>query len=93
MRNESHLGIGFQIWNGPQTWFWFVVNPHQNGGAIGTAASESEAVREACLSIEEISAQQRTASTARRVGDTNAWIIGALKNLERYLAGLNHATA
>src|SRR5258708_20143238 len=63
MRNENHLGIAFQIWSGPQTWFWFVVNPHQNGGAIGAAASEADARREPCLSIEELSAECQTAAT------------------------------
>jgi hypothetical protein len=51
MRN--HLGISFTVWNRRQTWFWLVPDQHGNGGAIGTAASEAEAVREACSSIEE----------------------------------------
>ena len=94
MRNENHLGIAFQIWSGPQTWFWFVVNPHQNGGAIGAAASEADALREACLSIEEISAEQRAAAMHRDV-DCMAPLIcwkGALENLNRFLAAFNHAT-
>ena len=94
MRNENHLGIAFQIWSGPQTWFWFVVNPHQNGGAIGAAASEADALREACRSIEEISAQLQTAATHRNV-DCMAPLIcwkGALENLNRFLAAFNHAT-
>jgi len=94
MRNENHLGIAFQIWSGPQTWFWFVVNPHQNGGAIGAAASEADALREACLSIEEISTQLRTAATHDK-NECAAPLIcwkGALKNLNRFLAAFNHAT-
>ena len=94
MRNENHLGIAFQIWSGPQTWFWFVVNPHQNGGAIGAAASEADALREACLSIEEISAQLQTAS-ARGTNDCAPSLIcwkGALENLDRFLAAFNRAT-
>src|SRR5258708_34883086 len=65
MRNENYLGVAFQIWSGPQTWFWFVVNPHQNGGAVGAAASGAGALREGCLSIEEISAPIQTAATHR----------------------------
>jgi len=94
MRNENHLGIAFQIWSGPQTWFWFVVNPHQNGGAIGAAASEADALREACLSIEEISAERQTAATYGK-DDCMAPLIcwkGALENLDRFLAAFNHAT-
>ena len=94
MRNENYLGVAFQIWSGPQTWFWFVVNPHQNGGAIGAAASEADALREACLSIEEISSQLQTAAIPRHV-DCMAPLIcwkGALENLNRFLAAFNHAT-
>ena len=93
MRNENYLGVAFQIWSGPQTWFWFVVNPHQNGGAIGAAASEADALREACLSIEEISAQVQTAT--HRKDDCVPTLIcwkGALENLNRFLAAFNHAT-
>ena len=94
MRNENHLGIAFQIWSGPQTWFWFVVNPHQNGGAIGAAASEADALREACLSIEEISAQLRPAATYRNDECMPSLICwkGALENLNRFLAAFNHAS-
>ena len=94
MRNENYLGVAFQIWSGPQTWFWFVVNPHQNGGAIGAAASEGDALREACLSIEEISSQRQTAANHRN-DDCMAPLIcwkGALDNLNRFLAAFNHAS-
>ena len=95
MRNENHLGIAFQIWSGPQTWFWFVVNPHRSGGAIGAAASEADAMREACLSIEEISAQQQAAATRDKNDCCMPPLIcwkGALENLDRFLAAFNHAT-
>lgn len=55
---RNHMGTGFEVWDGRQTWFWSVISPHRNGGAIGAAATEDEAVREACQSIEEIAAQQ-----------------------------------
>jgi hypothetical protein len=98
MRTHTHWGICFQVWNGPQTWFWFVVNPHRDGGAIGAAASEADAMREARLSIEEISAARASAS-CNRADDTNACVPplicwkGALNSLERYLACFNHAAA
>ena len=57
MRN--HLGTSFTVWKRRQTWFWLVVNQHDNGGTIGTAATENEAVSEACCSIEEMVAQHR----------------------------------
>ena len=52
-----HLGTGFEVWTGQQSWFWFVDNPRRNGGTVGAAANEAEAVRQARLSIEEMSAQ------------------------------------
>ncbi len=51
---KHHLGIGFEVWNNHQTWFWFVDNTNRNG-TIGAAASESDAIAEAHWSIEEIS--------------------------------------
>jgi hypothetical protein len=95
MRIHTHCGIGFQVWNGPQSWFWFVVNPHRDGGAIGAAASEADAMHEARMSIEEIWA---SASRAR-TGDTKACVPSAicwkaaLNDLERYLACFNPARA
>ncbi len=98
MRTHTHCGIGFQVWNGPQTWFWFVVNPNRDGGAIGAAASEADAMREARLSIEELSAERACTIPARlnckdaSMAPLICWK-GALNNLERYLACFNHAPA
>ena len=106
MRGHSHLGTHFEVWTAQQTWFWSLVNPHRNGGAIGAAASEAEAVREATLLIEAISGepisgQQRAGATSALVTGKNAsglplalcgWKVW-LTNLERYLACLNRETA
>jgi hypothetical protein len=51
---KHHLGIGFEVWNNQQSWFWYVDNTNRNG-TIGAAASESDAIAEAHSSIEEIS--------------------------------------
>jgi len=59
MRNRSYLGNGFEVWNRQRTWFWCVADPHHNGGTIGAAPTEVEAVREACALIEDMSAQYR----------------------------------
>ena len=56
MRN--HLGTSYTVWKRRQSWFWLVLGEHGNSGAIGTAATEAEAVREACSSIEEMAAQR-----------------------------------
>jgi hypothetical protein len=53
--NRDHLGIGFDVWSGQANWFWFVVNPRRDGrAAIGSAATEADAMREACVAIEEM---------------------------------------
>jgi hypothetical protein len=52
--SKHHLGIGFEVWNAQQSWFWFVENTNRNG-MIGAAATESDAIRDAQSSIEEIS--------------------------------------
>ena len=38
--SKHHLGIGFEVWNAQQSWFWFVDNTNRNG-MIGAAATES----------------------------------------------------
>ena len=52
--SRNHLGIGFEVWNAQQSWFWLVDNTNRNG-MIGAAATESAAIAEARSSIEEIS--------------------------------------
>ena len=69
---RSHLGTSFRVWNRRQTWFWLVLNQHRNGGTIGTATTEAEAVREACFSIEEMSAQPSSLSPLPVRTDGNA---------------------
>jgi hypothetical protein len=49
-----HLGIEFVIWSRESAWFWFIVNPRSKGGMIGATTNESQAMRDACLSIEKI---------------------------------------
>jgi hypothetical protein len=49
-----HLGIEFLIWSRQSAWFWFLVNPRSKGGMIGATTDESQAMCEACLSIEKL---------------------------------------
>jgi hypothetical protein len=60
---RNHLGRGFAVWTGELTWFWRVFNQHHNGGAVGAAATEAEAVGEACAAIEEMSAPSLRCTT------------------------------
>ncbi|MGB8683349.1 MAG: hypothetical protein WCD12_10735 [Candidatus Binatus sp.] len=79
--SKNHLGIGFEVWNAQQSWFWLVDNTNRNG-MIGAAATESDAIAEARSSIEEIS-------------DSNVrpgWEC-SLGKLARYLESVNDAPA
>jgi hypothetical protein len=78
--SKHHLGIGFEVWNAEQTWFWFVYNTNRSG-MIGAAITESDAIREAHSSIEEISN-----SDARRGWECS------LGKLARYLASVCDTT-
>jgi hypothetical protein len=51
--SKHHLGIGFEVWNAQQAWFWFVRNTNRDS-MIGAAASEASATRDARSSIEEL---------------------------------------
>jgi hypothetical protein len=68
---RSHLGTSFTVWNRQRTWFWLVRDQGHEGGTIGTAATEADAIRDACSSIEEMSAQlpSRSASPGPAVGN------------------------
>lgn|SRR5512146_934193 len=55
--NRDHLGIRFEVWSGEWTWFWRAFNTRRNRGAVGAAATEADAVREAHAAIEEMSAR------------------------------------
>ena len=44
-----HQGMGFDLWTGQYTWFWKLADH----GAIGAALSQPQAIREACIAIDE----------------------------------------
>jgi hypothetical protein len=101
---RHHRGTGFDVWDvrdDQQAWFWLVIDSHRDGGIIGSAATEADAVREACASIEEISSHRwadfaalpATPQVHQADSLTSTGWKGSLANLERYLAGLNGATA
>jgi hypothetical protein len=54
MQPRRHLGVDFAIWEREDAWFWFLINPRDSGGLIGTATNEAAVELEACVSIEEI---------------------------------------
>ena len=78
MTTINYLGESFQLWNRQQVWFWLVGGPGREEAAIGVAASQPDAVRDACSSIDEMSARKTLAPSM------STWQ-AALLNLERYL--------
>jgi hypothetical protein len=61
---RDHLGTRFEVRTDRWTWFWRLVDPPLH--RAGAAASEADAVREACAAIEEISARDGTAAGSMR---------------------------
>lgn len=62
---RHHLGIGFEVWKAHQSWYWLVAGPGLNGGAIGAAATEASAMRDAYWSIEEMAASREDTTASR----------------------------
>jgi hypothetical protein len=100
---RTHLGTRFEIWTGQQSWFWRFSDGSRGGGSIGAAATETDAVRDACLAIEEMIGD-RTETTRPKYQDAKmrlpieapsefqAAMIGwslSLTRLENYLAQVN----
>lgn len=104
--HRNHLGTGFEVWTRDHIWFWFVVKPNGNGGTFGAAATEATAVREACLSIEQMSAQHRASSADSLLTSRSTQLVssrcdyltpayweGSLASLARYLNSVCQAAA
>jgi hypothetical protein len=50
LRNDQ--AARFNLWSSHRTWFWSLIYPDREGGAIGAATSEAEALDEAYAAIE-----------------------------------------
>jgi hypothetical protein len=56
MRAEAvYSGVSFAVWKVHGAWFWSLVHPYGEGGTIGAAGTEAEAMREARVAIEQSS--------------------------------------
>ena len=51
--SRNHPENTFEVWEDGESWFWMVVSPHSDGGTIGAAATEAEAIRAARSLIED----------------------------------------
>ncbi len=51
--SRSHLEVRFEVWEDGESWFWLVVSRHSDGGTIGAAPTEAEAIRDARSLIED----------------------------------------
>jgi hypothetical protein len=61
LRNDS--AVSFNIWTSQWTWFWSLIYPDGEGGAIGAATSEAEALHEVHAAIERLPQQRDTITT------------------------------
>ena len=98
---RTHLGTRFEIWTGQRSWFWRFSHPSRGGGSIGAAATETDAVREACLAIEEMHAGRATRPmgweakvkcSTEALREFEAVMMGwnlSLTRLQNYLAHIN----
>ena len=68
MDSWIHIGDKFEVWKKREAWFWRVFNVEPSGAAIGAAASEAEAVREARLYIEESMSARRASPSCTGKG-------------------------
>jgi hypothetical protein len=68
-RGRHRSPITFEVWTSQGTWVWHVLNPERNGGTIGVAATQKEAIRDARSSIKEMSARQSHIATAQLTGN------------------------
>ena len=50
---KRHLGADFAIWSSGGAWFGFLINASGEGAIIGASMNEAQAIRDACISIEE----------------------------------------
>jgi hypothetical protein len=57
LNRRYHRGVGFDVWTDRGAWFWQLAGHFCGAGTIGSALSESEALREAHAVVEELSAQ------------------------------------
>jgi hypothetical protein len=69
---KYHLGLGYQVWNCEKAWYWLLISPHRNAGAIGAAVSQEQATRDACFSIEEMVGWPFPLAAASACGDRPA---------------------
>jgi hypothetical protein len=96
MHNQrTYCGIIFEIWQGELSWFWFVIDPSRDGGAIGVAAGENDAVRDACASIDGMLAcpEPRPELSAEFFPMSEQGWEASLASLERYLNRICNASA
>ena len=53
--------VSFNVWTSQRTWFWSLMYPDREGGAISAAPSEAEALDEAHTAIERLLQPRDTA--------------------------------
>jgi hypothetical protein len=89
MPTRSYKGSIFEVWSSGESWFWTASDPWRKRCAIGAAATEAEAVAEACCTIDEL---VRPASAPLFTSVVAGWQ-ACLARLELHLMRLGGAAA
>lgn len=69
LSRRFHRGQKFELWTSQGACFWRLVDSRRNGGIIGAAASEAEAMREARTTIEELLWRSTNGAAANEPND------------------------
>jgi len=90
---RTDLAVCFNVWTSHRTWFWSLIYPDRQGGAIGAAASEAEALNEANAAIERLPQPGNVDVTySRRSGDSKLiQKCDILKNSQCHISGRREA--
>jgi hypothetical protein len=53
-KRSTEYSVSFNVWTVQGSWFWSLAYPRHEGGAIGAAASQSEAIQEARAAAKQL---------------------------------------
>jgi len=67
--HRTDSAVCFNVWTSHRTWFWSLIYPDREGGAVGAATTEAEAVHEAHAAIERLPHQRHTVLTLFAPGE------------------------
>jgi hypothetical protein len=64
---KYHADIPFELWNSQGSWFWRLLDSSREGGIVGVASSQAEAMHEARAAIDELATNLRKPAGSGRL--------------------------